>query len=716
MFDSRDEELYGQDNSSIAGRFLKGLAKDRKESKGSFKGFKTGHYVLMAILILAVYIAGVLLYGFIKSAFSPIVKQGTYNIFKLTVDLMTNHFFGWFMFLLFDVIIMVLIVYRIALDLRTFDRHGNEIDKSNIHGSSREMDEDTLKESYIVTDEHPEGIIIGRLPYASYSLVSAPWWSNLLHPLPNRNMWLCGASGSGKTKYQILHRKFQNLLEERNDISTDPKGEVFRETVAQTLYCDRDIYIFNTSSFEHSDGWDVIKMIRDSEEPEQDTELFVTTILEAQGKAQAAFFGPSIENVLYVATLYVAKAKSFKPFELINSPVETSLAGYDPGDYGTGLQYYKHRTYDEVYKLVSSLGGKGEYVDLGTKSMEEIVGLAIVSSPDDADLLRAPYSVWVGHKEKNNNQSSLAVELRKFSGRTVRKVLSTDEIDLKKILNEKASVYVVCDDGISPYKDILALFFSFLFKEIKKNSDMNSNGSLDIPLDIIWEELNNIGRITELGDFLSVCRSRNVGTLLCNQNIGQLMDKYKGVGGALPHEYLNILSNCAIQICAGSNDELTDEYFAVKGGNYSVFETSISHNLTRMGFKEILPQEREAVRGTKAQVFTPDDFEDLKISEEIVFSATQKGGVKLDKYFYKEHPFYRIKLKDNETGEFVKPHPNIHIPKWKGGKPVKDELLEKYEVVTLSEEEVQELVDKEYRDFLRLNGEEMDFGGFEEFL
>lgn len=80
-----------------------------------------------------------------------------------------------------------------------------------------------------------------------------------------------------------------------------------------------------------------------------------------------------------------------------------------------------------------------------------------------------------------------------------------------------------------------SLFFSLMFIKLTRYADARPGGHCDIPVNLVLDEFNNIGRIggaADGSDFarsLSVIRSRDIRVMMAVQSLGQLQNRYGNV-------------------------------------------------------------------------------------------------------------------------------------------------------------------------------------------
>ena len=499
-------------------------------------------------------------------------------------------------------------------------------------------------------------------------LITIPWKDgDLKNPLANRNIALIGTSGSRKTKGFLIPLIYALIALGSSLALIDPKGELYREIYPIAKYFGYNILVFNTLQPSKSDGFPLLKFIRDSETPREAADFAATIILENANNSED-FYGDANRMCLTVALLYVARSKSFKPMGIHRMSGEGE-SGYDASDYGTGLPYYKHRTIEEVYNLLSAAGdGKNP------NSMGSIISNAIALDPEDAALLGNRFSVWWGHEKKQNIQSSLGIAIQQVETPSVGKMLSEEDIDFKKAVQEKTIIFVECKTP-SPYKMILNLFVSFMFNDIMEYVESTRENTLKRPFYFVGEEMRTIGRIPNLPQYATMIRSYNIGMLLSFQNIGQVMDLYGTE--EFPRDWETLLSACALQLCVGSNDETTQQYFSILSGCQTVLNTDVAINVPRYALLQFALTQRNMVRSVKSEVMTPDDIKKIKAWEILICPATC-DVLLAKKYMFYNHPFYGIIFRDPITKRRILKMPSEHIPRWQGSTVDEDAPFELY--------------------------------------
>lgn len=182
-----------------------------------------------------------------------------------------------------------------------------------------------------------------------------------------------------------------------------------------------------------------------------------------------------------------------------------------------------------------------------------------------------------------------------------------------------------------------SLFFSFLFIKLTRFADSCPGGKCPIPVNLILDEFNNIGRIggaPDGSDFcrsLSVIRSRDIRVMIAVQSLGQLQNRYPN------NLWAEILGNCDLQLMLGCTDDLTANYISTRSGDVSITVDSTMTVKKTVAFAQVIPQYRETQGQGKRKLLTPDEVLRLP-HEELLVIIRGQNILKLKKFDYTRHP------------------------------------------------------------------------------
>ena len=633
----------------------------KEKALAEFEEFKrrgVKHKLIVLAIFLAFMIVGTSFFTMLSYLLSPVKIQYETNYFLAYIDILMKSPLIGLLILFISITSTYLIVKHVKLDKKPKkDSRGIEISESNEEGSSHPMDDQEKHDFFkIISPEslengNSEGIIIAE-DKKTKKLLTIPWeYDDPNKRPPNRNMCVFGYSGSRKSSSILIAEIYNNLRRGNSLVITDPKGEMAMETYAAAVHYGYKIRILNLlpEQFKMSDGWDMLKSIKESTDPQLTAEMVTNILINNTGTAGQAgpqFWQDSNVNCLKLALLYVAKSKHFY-----------SLAQDD-----------KARNIKTVYSLLSDTFPYGK--ETSSKKMKDIIEAAINFDPKDRELLAQPYQIWASNSQVESIQSGLAIRLSIFQSDTLCKVLSEDEINFEELDDKEnpAIFYILCSDNDDTYKCILTLFSTFLFNSMYAIADKKSTKKLNRPLSVIFEEMANIGKIPNLSKLVSTLRSRDISMTFCYQTLGQLIDIYSDKIGS-HYEWEGIIGNCFLYLSTGSRDQTTKKFLSEISGKMTIEKRASGRDLPVFSPIKIAFTERMQNTKVGRPVYMPDEIEKIQANE-IMIAPVRYNCTIEDKYFYKKHPDYRLRILSYD-GTPVKYDHHNHLPAWRRKEEIK---------------------------------------------
>lgn len=494
--------------------------------------------------------------------------------------------------------IVIMIIKAFSKDTGDYDSDRNFIYSSKgTYGTSGWMTPNEMKTALeLVPSVHKyKGIILGL---QDGNAVCVPEKSFL-----NSNLAVYGASGSKKTRAFCMNRILQGVTRCESLIISDPKSELYEKSSEYLRSKGYVVRVFNLVQPENSDSWNCLAEVEGQELMAQ---LFVDVIIKNTSGTKGDHFWDSAEmNLLKALVLYVDHSY----------PAHSKNMG-------------------EVYKLLTMQG---------EKSLDSLFAVLPNSHP-----AKAPYALFQQASDtvRSGVIIGLGSRLQVFQADLIKKITSTDEIDLELPGQKPCAYFLVTSDQDSTFDFLASLFLSFVFIKLVRYADKNcEGGKLPVPVHILGEELTACGTIPDLSRRLSVIRSRNISMSCVFQNLAGLQNRY-------PYNlWQEIIGNCDIQLFLGCTDPLTAEFVSDRTGLASVAVTSKAKQLATFRVTDLTPEYRETSGVGKRPVLTPDEVLRLPVDEALIIVRGMKP-LKVRKYDFSIHPEFS-KLKNCKASAYI---------------------------------------------------------------
>lgn len=470
------------------------------------------------------------------------------------------------------------------------DPRGFTKNDSGVYGTATMMEEKEAKKLLEVsTIENTKGVILGEM---QGKIVSMPKDTRL-----NKHIAIFGASGTMKSRAIIRNALFQALKNQESVVVTDPKGELYGDMAELYRANGYTVKVLNLVKPEHSDSWNCMSDLNGDPMLAQ---LLTTVIIgnTSQGKGDH-FWDNGESNLLRGLILLVDHYKT-------NAGTEKHL--------GT------------VYRQLARFGSE--------EVMKDIASLPENSPAIESFNLFAQASETV----RTGIITGLGARLQILQTPAVRRMISTSDIDLTLPGREKCAYFIVLSESNKSMAFLSSLFFSCLFIKLMDYADSNANGKCAVPVNMILDEFNNIGKLggaedgSDFAAILSTCRSRELRVMMAIQSLGQLKNRY-------PNElWSEIVGNCDIQLMLGCTDKLTADYFSERSGDMTVDVNNVMTNRRTLAVAQIIPEYRQMDGVGRRKVMLPDEI--LRLPQNELLCVVRGCNVlRLEKVDYTRHPF-----------------------------------------------------------------------------
>ena len=495
---------------------------------------------------------------------------------------------------------MLTIGSALVLYIRFHDRFGGKEQdprgfttaKTGIYGTASWMNENEMKEILEISPiDRAEGTILGE--YKS-KVVCMPKDTRL-----NRHIAIFGASGTMKSRAIIRNALFQNIKRGESVIITDSKGELYADTAQLFRKNGYDVKVFNLVNPEHGDSWNCMSDLNGDTLMAQ---VLTNAIIGNTSSGKGDHFWDNGEgNLLKALILYVDQDKT-------RSPGEKHLSA--------------------VYRMLTQNT---------EKQLTTIFERLPLNHP-----ARAPYNLFAQSSDtvKSGIILGLGTRLQVLQNEAVERITSQSDIDLTDPARKKCAYFVVLSDQETSMAFLSSLFFTFMFIKLTRYADAQPGGRCDVPVNLILDEFNNIGKIggaADGSDFarsLSVVRSRDIRVMLAIQSLGQLQNRYPN------NLWAEIIGNCDIQLMLGCTDDVTAEHFSARSGDMSVLINSTMTVRQTIAVAQLIPQYRQTEGQGKRRLLTPDEVLRMP-NDELLCVIRGYNLLKLKKLDYTRHGMSR---------------------------------------------------------------------------
>lgn len=486
---------------------------------------------------------------------------------------------------------IIYLMYRLynRFDGKQRDPRGFTKSDSGIYGTANWMDEKEMQEVLEISPVgSAEGTILGEYKGKA---VCMPKDTRL-----NRHIAIFGASGTMKSRAIIRNALFQIIKRGESAILTDSKSEMYTDTSELFRQSGYDVKVFNLVNPEHGDSWNCMSDLNGDTLMAQ---VLTNVIIGNTSSGKGDHFWDNGEgNLLKALILLVDQDRTRTPD-------------------------MKHLT--AVYQLL-------------TQNSERQLTAMFEKLPLDHPA-RAPYNLFAQSSDtvKSGIILGLGTRLQVMQNQAVQRITSQSDIDLTAPAKRKCVYYIILSDQDTTMSFLSSLFFSFMFIKLSRYADVQPEGRCQVPVNLILDEFNNVGRIggaedgSDFARSLSVVRSRDIRVMIAVQSLGQLQNRYP------KNLWSEIVGNMDIQLMMGCSDDVSAEFFSARSGDMSVQVNTTMTVRQTIALAQVIPQYRRMEGHGRRRLLTPDEVLRLP-NEEMLCIIRGHNVLKLDKLDYTKHP------------------------------------------------------------------------------
>lgn len=431
---------------------------------------------------------------------------------------------------------------------------------------------------------------------ASEQLSLAPHMPNPLHNR-NKNVVVIGGSGKGKSRF-IAKPNICQL--NTSFVITDPKGELLAECGNMlAMQGGYKIKILNLEEMAQSDKFNLFAYIKTEKEIliVVDNLIANTSSAEAEAHSGDDFWVKSERALLTALFAYVISEcrNEDKNISSILDLMSVAAAREDDEDFVSPL-------------------------DIMFQELEE-------KSPGCLACYMYKTFKLASGKTAKSILVSLGVRLAPFAINEVRELMSDDELDLTSLGKEKTALFLIVPETYTTFNFIVCILYQLMLERLYDLAKQQKNRRLPIPVQIIGDEIANIGQIPNLQRYISTMRSYGISIILIFQTLTQVeaMDK---------QNWKTIVGNCDTFVYLGGKEQSTNEYVSKSVGKMTIDqrqtnETKGSHGSYGM---------QDSTLGR--DLLDPSEMEKIP-GDECIVMLSGLEPFKSKKYPLEKHPRYK---------------------------------------------------------------------------
>lgn len=348
---------------------------------------------------------------------------------------------------------------------------------------------------------------------------------------------IIGASGSGKSRREIMQTICLQLLSGISVIVSDVKGELF----------------YYTSGFAKEKGYKTLAI--DFRNPEKSVHYnFLQPILDSLENGDQA---QAIDYTWDLVSVLVGQQKG-EPLwyngETATIAAAILIVAIDaPEDF---------RNLTNVYYFLAFMCRSNVYGEMPiTNYLEKLPDI----HPAKGVFAMAEIAA---EKTRSSFFTSALGTLKLFTNPKIAAMTSSSDFKLKDIGKSKTIVYMIIPDEKKTMYPLVSILITQMYTSLVECA--NENGlRLPVDTDFDLDEVGNFPFIPVLGNILSAGRSRGVRANLVIQDYQQLESKYKD-------DFKNIKTNCQVKVYLKSDDPDTLKQLSEGLGKYTVEVSSAS--------------------------------------------------------------------------------------------------------------------------------------------
>lgn len=465
--------------------------------------------------------------------------------------------------------------------------------KGKEHGSARWGTKKDI-EPFIDHTNPDNNIIFSETERLSLS----PYMKN---PIYNRNKNVLVIGGSGKGKSRFVAKP--NLCQLNTSfVITDPKGELLEECGEMlAVQGNYNIKILNLEDMSKSDKFNFFAYIH------TETDILIL-----------------VDNILFNTTSSESETRVNSGDDFWNKAERAFL---------TALFAYlvfecrrEDRTVNGLLDLMAAAEAREENEDY-VSALDVLFEDLAKSKPNCLACYMYHMFKLASGKTAKSILVSVGVRLAPFAINDVRNLTSEDTLELDKIVKEKTALFLIAPETYTSYNFILCILYQFMLERFYRLAKQSPGRRAPVPVQIIGDEIANIGHIPNLERYIATMRAYGISTILIFQTMTQIesMDK---------QNWKTIVGNCDTFVYLGGKEQSTNEYVSKSIGKMTIDQRQT--NETKGSHGSYGNQDSTLGR----DMLDPSEVEKLP-GDECIVMISGVEPFKSKKYPLEKHPRYK---------------------------------------------------------------------------
>jgi type IV secretion system protein VirD4 len=407
----------------------------------------------------------------------------------------------------------------------------------------------------------------------------------------NKHMFVCGATGTMKSRAVVRNLLFQSIKRGESVVLTDSKAELYDDTAELFRQNGYQVKVFNLINPEHGDSWNCMAELKGDT---LTTQILTDIIISNTTKGKYDHFWDNGEgNLLKSLILYIDQDDRRGP-----------EAKHLPAVY----QFLTQTSEQQLSALFDRLP---------------------ITHP-----AKAPFNLFAQASDtvRAGIVLGLGTRLQILQNEAIRRITSNSGIDLAQPGKTKCAYFVILSDQESSTEFLSSLFFSFMFIKLTRYADATREKRCDVPVNIIFEEFSNVGKLSLYPRRLSVARSRSLQICHIVQSLAQFQNRYPD------NEWAEIIGSCDTQLMLGVTEKEGAEFYSLRSGDSTVRVGSTMTVKKTIAIAQMIPQYREMDGIGRRRLLTPDEILRFPNSELLIIIRGE-NVLRANKFDYSKHPY-----------------------------------------------------------------------------